>query len=230
MQHFSICATLAALSILTISGCGPAKDPAPTMNLADAETRLRSEKPGGDVFDDMVRVLQLDTAAQGALRQAFSARDDAFEAWIVGPDGQRLIALEAEMFAAVEAKNLNEVKRTTSQATPLRNALRALVSEHDEAIRSVLHPDQRIQWDGHLVADEMLVLMQPLGLAFEQAQAVENGGVTAVLQAMEAGQPNPKAAAFLELEKWVEERVLSPEQRAAYQDIKASNKLRSLSI
>ncbi len=43
-----------------------------------------------------------------------------------------------------------------------------------------------------------------------------------------AREPNPAAAGFLALEKKVESAVLTAEQRAAYEEVKKKNPLRSL--
>lgn len=222
---------LLALHTLLIAACAPgngATDPA--LDLASAEAGLREESGESAQPDEMVRVLGLDPAAASALREAFARRDAEVESWIGGERGQRLIRLEAEMFAAVEARKLDDVKRATAEATPLRDELRQLIADHETSILDSLGPERRVQWEGYEVARKMLDLMQPLELNFQQAQAIEQGGPAALAQAMRTGEPNPQAAAFLELEKWVEESVLTPDQRAAYQDIKASNKLRSLSI
>ncbi|MBX3179337.1 MAG: hypothetical protein KF886_18430 [Candidatus Hydrogenedentes bacterium] len=228
--HFAPALALLALSTLLNAACAPGKGDEPALDLASAEAGLREEGSGDAQPEEMARVLGLDPAAASALRDAFARRDAEVEAWIAGERGQRLIRLEAEMFAAVEARKLDDVKRATAEATPLRDELRQLIADHETSILDSLGPERRVQWEGYEVAKKMLDLMQPLELNFQQAQAIEQGGPAALAQAMRAGEPNPQAAAFLELEKWVEESVLTPDQRAAYQDIKASNKLRSLSI
>ena len=132
--------------------------------------------------------------------------------------------------AAVEAGDLTEVKRCTATGKPLREELRRLIEDHETAIMNTLTPDQQVQWQGYEVTRKMLDLMKPLNLGFDQAQAIEGAGPAAVNQAIAAGEPTPKAAAFLALEQWAEQSVLDEAQRTAYEAIKAENKLRSLGV
>lgn len=225
--HAACIAVLVAGVLL--AGCGPAGDE-PELDLAAAEADVRAKEARAGKLEDMQRVLDLDPATGEALQAAFAAGDEAVEDWIAGERGQQLIELEARMFAAVDARDLAEVRRTTAAAKPLRDELRALLADHEQAILDVLTPEQQVEWHGHEVSRKLLDLLKPLNLGFEQAQAIERSGAPAVSQAIDRGEPNPKAAAFLDLEKWVEDSVLDPEQRAAYQDIKSENKLRSLGI
>jgi len=222
-------AAFTLLIMLMYAGC--AQEVAlPELDLASAEANIRIHDLGGETYNDMVRVLNLDPGAMDALQMAFAERDEAVEQWLSGEKGQRLIQVEAEMVAAVEARNLEEVKRCTAAGRPLREEMCQLIEDHEAAILNTLTPDQQVAWQGYEVANKMLVLMTPLNLEIDQVQTIEGAGMPAVVQAMNQGQPNPKAAAFLALERWAEESVLYPEQREAYQDIKADHKLRSLSL
>jgi len=212
-----------------LAGCGGA-DKTPALDRAAAEANIRANDTGDEQYNAMTRVLALEPETVTALQAAFARRDEVVENWLAGEKGQRLIELEAQLFAAVEARSLAEVKRTTAAAKPLRNELRQLIQDHESAILGTLPPDKQVEWQGYEVSDQLLTLMKPLELGFEQAQAIEHAGAPAVGQCIQRGEPNPKAAAFLEVEAWVEERVLTPEQREGYQEIKSKNKMRSLGV
>ena len=207
-----------------LPGCAPAEEE-PALDLASAEANIRANDTGGEQYNAMVQVLALGPESAGTLQRAFADRDEAVEGWIQGERGQRLIELEAQMVAAANARDLAGVKRTTGEAKPLRNELRQLIADHEEAILGTLTSEQQVQWKGYEVSRKMLDLMKPLNLAFDQAQAIESAGAPAVFEAIQRGEPTPKAAAFLDLEQWVEGQVLDEAQRAKYQNIKSENKV-----
>jgi hypothetical protein len=215
---------------LLFFGCHPKNDSATTLDLEVEQRRIQAEVVKDEARDTMMRVMQPDPAQRSALDQAYTARDEAVGAWLAGEKGHRLIALEAKMRTAAKAKDLNGVRAATSQATPLRNELRELVASHQAAILDVFSPAQQLQWSGYEVASAMLALMEPLNLAPDQIAAIEQGGPSAVAQAMDRGAANPKAEAYLALEQWAKDAVLSAEQTAQYGSIKESKPMRSLSL
>ena len=220
-----------AIPMMLLSfGCQPTQDGATTLDVDAARQRIQAEAVKDDARDTMMRVMQPDPTQTAALDQAYTARNEAVGAWLAGEKGQRMIALEAEMRTAAEAKDLNGVRAATSQATPLRNELRELVASHQAAILDVFSPAQQLQWSGYEVASAMLELMAPLQLTPEQMAAIEGASIEAVARATQRGEPTPKAAAFLDLEQWAEDSVLNPEQWDGYQGIKDRNKMRSLGI
>jgi len=221
---------LLSMVLLFIAGCQPAADPEAEIDLAAAQAELEAEAARDDVRADMLRVLALAPGQADALNAAFDARDKALGDWIAGEKGQRLIALEAEMAARTRASDLDGVRNAIAQAKPLREELMGMVEQYQTAILDTLSYEQRVQWLGFQVSSKLLQLAEGLGLNGAQLAAIEQGGPSAVAQAIQRGEPNPKAAAFLELEKWVEESVLSPEQRAGYAAVKDKNKLRSLGV
>ena len=222
----SACMALAPAGML---GCAPQEE-GPALDLVSAETNIRTNDTGAEEYNEMAQVLRLDPAAMDRLGAAFAERDEAVERWIAGEKGQLLIETEARMMAAVEARDLAMLKQCTATGKPLRDELRRLIEDHETAIMNTLTPEQQVHWQGYEVTRKMLELMQPLNLGFDQAQAIEGAGPAAVHQAIAAGEPTPKAAAFLALEQWAEESVLDEAQRAAYEAIKAENKLRSLGV
>ena len=70
--------------------------------------------------------------------------------------------------------------------------------------------------------------MSSLTLSPEQENAIRSNAAAAFQAAQQRHEPNPMAAGFLDLESWVEQQVLSPQQHTAYQDVKKANPMRSL--
>lgn len=227
MRHIAA----AILSVLVIAGCQQQEE-----NTADSGDReaarasLEAEARQDSRQTQMVEVLQLDATQTSALNDAFSARDEAVGAWLKGEKGTELVSWEAEIKRAAREKKLGALRNATDQAKPLRDELRQLFATHEARIMDVLTPDQQIQWQGFEVSSKLLQLTEDLGLNAQQFAAIEQGGPAAVREAIQRGEPNPKAAAFLELERWMENSVLSEQQFNAYEAVKSDNKLRSLGI
>jgi hypothetical protein len=223
--------TIALIVLLLIPvGCQPGSQPEAALDVEGAEQQVRAEAQEDDVRDAMMRVIQLEPAQRTALEQAYMARDEEFGAWLEGEKGKRLVALEARMRIEAKESNLAEFRKVIAEATPLRNELIGMLKSHQQNILDTLSPSQQLQWAGYEVSSTMLELMVPLQLVPGQVSAIEGAAVEAVAQATQRGEPNPKAAAFLDLEQWVEESVLSAEQHDGYQDVKDANKMRSLGI
>ena len=194
------------------------------------EVELRSDTAWKSEHSEMVSVLGLNQTDSQRLQAAFEKREAEVGSWIKGERGVKLKKLEGELLMAFKKKDLAETKRIISMADPLRKELKRLVDSHEENILNALTPDQRIQWDGHKIAEKLLKLMDPLKLDVSQQQQIRNAAVDAIDQAIWSGQVNPRAAGYLELEMWAENEVLFDEQWEAYQDIKKKSPIRSLGI
>lgn len=216
------------VALLLFMGCDGPSSEVSAPSLAETRARVESEFQMDSELDQMNRVLSLDPTQSEALLAAYEKRDSEISAWLAGEKGQRLIALEADMARAAREQDLEGVRNATSQAKPLRMEIIMLIGDHEGAMRALLSEAQRDQWDGFQIAAEMLDLMEPLQLDGAQRSAIEAAGPQALTQARERGEVNPSAAAFLDLERWAEESVLSPEQRAGYGPIKSKHGLRSL--
>ncbi|MFH0793305.1 MAG: hypothetical protein V2A74_04660 [bacterium] len=180
-------------------------------------------------YEKMLQVLSLSEAEAIPLKAAFDEGDAAIQAW-QARHGSELQRLEEQMKSAAKSQNLAGVRDATSKAKPLRDELVQLARTHHEKILSSLSPGKRIQWDGYLLAEKLLELMQPLALRAEQRKAVADHAVAAARTVARAGQPgDTMAGAFLKLERSVEQEVLTPQQRADYGLIKKKHPLRSLS-
>jgi len=210
--------------------CVPVDEGPPAGEQEGVEAKLRAEAPSDEMRASMMAVLGLSGAEADAVSAAFEARDAAFETFLVGEQGQRLIALEAEMAVAARNQDLAGVRSTTQQATPLREALRKILRDGEQAILDELTPSQQIHWQGHEVSTRLLSTMEPLALTAEQRGVISQAGPEAVSQALNQGELNPSAAAFLALERWVESDVLNEEQRSRYETVKGKKGLRSLGI
>jgi hypothetical protein len=191
---------------------------------------LRSDTAWESEFDEMVSVLGLTSEESKYVRTAFEQREAEVGAWLKGGRGAELAQLEGQLKVAAESKNLSETKKIIAKAGPMRKELMGLINAHQANILGALTPERQVQWQGHEVAEKLLKLMASLALDATQRQYIQNGAVEAIAQARQAGQPNPKAAAFLELESWAENSVLSQAQQQAYQETKKKAPIRGLSF
>lgn len=181
-------------------------------------------------YDAMAAAVPLSADEASKLEQAFESFHADLAAWLDGPEGQRLMALEAEMKAAARGKDLAGVRAATGEARPLRDTFEQKIKAGQQALLDALTPENRARWKGHKLAAHLLELMEPLELSPQQRSAIESNAAAALAQAEARGEANPPAAAFLELERWAETQVLSPDQRSAYEGIKKGAPLRSLRI
>lgn len=215
------------VALLGILGC-TGESNSPSSEVPPVE--LRSDTAWESEYNDMVSVLGLSEDESQYLRAAFEQRETEGGAWLKGERGVRLAKLEGALKVAAKNKNLAETKRIISLAGPLRNELTGLLKTHEANILGSLSSDRQVQWQGHKVAEKLLGLMRPQSLDYTQEQYVRNGAVDAFARALQTGQINPSAAAFLELERWAEDAVLSEEQWQGYQDVKKKAPVRSLGI
>lgn len=178
----------------------------------------------------MVDVLALNESEAENLRWAFEDRDYAVAEYMESAEGRELVAEEASLRDAVNSRDLGGVRRITDSASDKRDRLREIVAEGNEGIRMALPESKRREWDAYRISSKLLSFAEPLGLTVEQELQIEEHAFTCIDAARAANKPNPMAAAFLALEKWSENTVLSPQQRSAYEEAKKSNPLRSLSF
>jgi hypothetical protein len=189
---------------------------------------LRSDTDWESQHTEMVSILALNPTDAQRLRTVFQARETELGGWIRGDRGAKLVELETALRAAATNSELTETRKFIAQATPLRREFEALAEGHETNILNALTPAQQNQWQGHQLAQKLLDLMAPLNLDPTQQEQIRAAATQAIAQAKQQQQPNPPAAAFLELEKWAEDNILNGNQRQAYAPIKQKNALRSL--
>jgi hypothetical protein len=192
---------------------------------------LRGDTSWESEHSEMVSVLTLDPADAQRLRAVFESREAELGGWITGERGTKLIELETELRDAATNSQLTETRLIIAQATPLRREFEALVNTHKTKILNALTPTQQKQWQGHQLAEKLLALMKPLILDPAQQQQIRTAAAQAITRhevAPKGIRDAPTAAAFLQLEQWVEEKILSQAQRQNYAPIKGKKALRSL--
>ena len=173
----------------------------------------------------MNAVLELSDQEQATLKAAFEARVEAVTQW--GTEKRAtLVKYEQQMKQAAKDRDLVGLRQAKAKAEPLRNELRELLKTHRSKIREALSPEYRFKWDAHQVSERILDLMQPLNLTDQQISQVQAKALSTVRASV--NQPNPQAAAYMELEQTVERNVLTAEQSQAFEEIKKKNPLRSL--
>ncbi len=176
-------------------------------------------------YAQMNAVLKLSDQEKAKLKAAFDARVEAVTQWWT-EKGAKLVQLERQMKRAAKARDLTGLGRITAKAGPLRNELRELLKTHESNILETLSPEYRLKWEAHQVSEKILNLMQPLNLSDRQISQVRTEAPSTVRASV--NEPNPKAVAYLKLERTVELSVLTAEQRQAFQEIKKKHPIRAL--
>ena len=204
----------------------------PQQSAVAGETQLATESDSSgepdnstSEFDEMVSVLKLADEERTQLRSAFEERDKIVGHWLA-EKGDELKRLEREMLEAAKSRDLPGVQRLTAQAAPLRNELRELIKAQQENIRKVLSKEHQRQWEAHELAEEFLELIDPLNPTEDQINQIR--AQAGRFLDVSSGEPNPVAAAYLKMEKWLETDVLTADQRQAFEKIKQRRPLRSL--
>lgn len=206
--------------------CGGTDNALSEAQLAEEqESRLRGWESH---FEEMSQALSLDEAERASLTGAFLERDDVLREWLEGPEGRRLIELEAQLADAAGSRDLSGVRAITSEASPLRRKFERLVADSEATLLSTLTPEQQRDWDTWRLSKKLLDLMEGIGLSEEQKLQIRERAFDFLAQAHGAGEPNPEAAAFLEFERWAQRSVLDSTQSGMYEEIKRENPLRSL--
>lgn len=215
--------------VLTIAVVGTGCDPASDSGAPQAAVPAIDEPPAWeDELYEMADALGLSIAEEDAVRAAYEARDAEVRAFMESERGRQLSEDEAALADATRARDLAAVRAITDRARDDRAELMRIVEDGKRRIRDALPEDKRVEWDAHRIASEMFEVMEPLELTSDQRWEIEAQAVTNVEAAIARNEPNPMAAAYLSLEKWAENAVLTPEQRQAYQSLKKENPLRSL--
>lgn len=178
-------------------------------------------------YEEMVAATSMPPSQQETLRQAFVQSYGELERAMAGEEGEKLVAEEQALREAAESRDLAAVRRITRQDKTQRQAFREKIGAKEDEILAVLTPAQHLQWDAHRISKELISLAGP-GLSEEQKGGIRGQAASFLQGAANRGEPNPMAAAFMDMEQWAEANVFTPEQRAAYQSVKQRHPLRSL--
>ncbi|MCK5805472.1 MAG: hypothetical protein KAI66_21755 [Lentisphaeria bacterium] len=216
--------------LLGLTGCKRKTDgkPDPAAQGQVPPKKVQSTPAWESEYDKMVSAIGLNQDESQCVRAAFEVREAEVGKWLKGERGVRLRQLEGEMKVAAKGGDLAETRRIISEAGGLRQELRKLLDSHQAKIMGSLTPEQQTHWCGHEIAEKLLDLMAPLKLDPEQQKRIREVAPRVVAKATRTGQANPRAAAYLELEKGVEIKVLTDVQREAYKGLKKTAPLRSL--
>lgn len=199
-------------------GDAPSQDDRSQAGSATDADRLPSPETAWTAeYEQMNAVLELSDQERVELKAAFEARAAAFTQW-QKEKGSDLDQFEQQMKQAAKARDLADLKRATAKATPLRNELREILKTHQSNIQEALSPKLRLKWEAHEVSELVLDLMQPLSLSDQQVAQVRTEALSTARAS--ADEPNPRAAAYLNLEQNVERSVLTAEQRQAFQELR----------
>ena len=184
----------------------------------------------GEEYEAIPSMLGLSPEESSAFAGQLDRLDATLRSWMQGEKGQQLMGLEAEIRTKTEEKDLPGLRAVIAQATPLRTEIRELIESSRNELLDSLGPEGRLKWEAHEVASGLLELMETLVLDATQEAQIRTNAIEQLRAALSKNEPNPKAASFLELERWVESRILSFEQRAAYEAVKKDNPMRSLGV
>ena len=176
----------------------------------------------------MVAVLELTPDEAWELKEAFDARTQKLTEWLNGPEGQALYAEQEALSKAVEDRDVQGVRAITRKATTERDKFQALIDSTEEDIRIALTRDQRIQWDAHRLTTKMFEVLADVPLTEFQKHAIREWAPTHVEMAMRGREPNPIASAYVSLEKEITNRLLTDDQRPAFEAANKKNPMRTL--
>ncbi|TWU11544.1 hypothetical protein CA54_03510 [Symmachiella macrocystis] len=177
-------------------------------------------------FQEMKTALALGKEDAEKLRAAFESTGQEIETWWTNK-GDELIKREAKIKQAVKERDLAGVKSATAAARPLRKEITELIKQRKQELLLVLPPESQTQWQAHQVADMFFDIAEELQLTDEQVEQVQAAALTAVESSTQ--ETNPRAAAYLKLEKSIEQSILEGGQIAKFETIKRNNPMRSLS-
>lgn len=184
----------------------------------------------GEKYEAIPSVLGMSASESAAFAEQLDHHDTTLRAWMEGEKGRQLMALDAEIRTKTEEKDLPGLRAVIAQATPLRTEIRGLIESSRNELLDSLGPEGRLKWEAYEVASGLLELMEPLALDATQEAQIRTNAIEQLRAAQSKNEPNPKAASFLELERFSESRILSPEQRDVYETVKKDNPMRSLGV
>lgn len=234
---------LALAALLILAACGsqpeeaaraaPARDQQPAAGpAAQAENEQPPlPEPGWrEDYDAMRTRLDLTADQAARLEAAFAAQTRALEAWW-SEHGSTLVRHEQDIKQAARSRNLAALRQASAQAKPLREEFRDIGgAQTRQALVEALPPAKRGQWDAvRLQLKFEKLTLDHFTLSPEQQQRAD---ALARQHAADA-DPDPSvdnrlAGPFLHFERALENEVLDPEQKSAYEKIKEENALRSL--
>ena len=177
------------------------------------------------VFAEMKETLELSADEQQQLEDTFQQQVEKLQAWYQ-QHGPRIAEGDRTAMKAARDRDLATLRKLKDEIVPLKQEATALHKEMDVAVLNSLSEANRFRWQGHRLAARFFELANSIQLTDEQRTQVGELAVAAARRTQ--NQTTPQAAGFLEMEKGIEAKVLNPEQRTAYQEIKDRNKLRSL--
>jgi pyoverdine/dityrosine biosynthesis protein Dit1 len=181
-------------------------------------------------YERMVTILNLNDAECARLKETFKAGDEAIKGWKSSGEGIKLVQLEKQMKKAAKNRNLREMKQLIGEAKPLRSFYKGIIKTHHENILKALSPDKRKQWNAYRLADELINLMEPLGLSDDQIRQIQRSALSSIEKTINQSNVQNKtmSRAYLNLTRTMENDVLTERQRQAYGQIKRKILIRSL--
>lgn len=213
-----------------LSGCGGASEDSTAP--ASGEASAQEGPPLGDFQDDyeqMVARLDLTAEESATLEAAWQQHLAQLEDWWA-QHGASLVAYEAELKQAASDSDLSDVRAAKAKADPLRKEFRALGRDGEVKVVMALSQEKRKAWD----AEQLIMKLEGLIAGRIELSDAQSASAKALAQEY-AAYANPDLAvqnrlaqSFLDFERELEKTVLTPDQRAIYEQMKDENKMRSL--
>ncbi len=219
---------IAMLLVVTLASCTDSDSSSPPEAVGVEGQDREPDKESWDweaEFQEMKTALALGKEDAAKLRAAFESTGQEIEKWWEVKGGE-LIEREAKIKQAVKERDLAGVKSATAAARPLRQEITKLIKQRKQELLLVLPPESQTQWQAHQVAGMFFDIADELQLTDEQVEQVQAAALTAVESSVQ--ETNPRAAAYLKLEKSIEQSILEQGQVAQFEAIQRKNPMRSL--
>lgn len=180
-----------------------------------AKKEMKKEKDTSGLkgyYAIMASVTGMDDAQKAQLKAKVDARDAALKAWDEA-NGEKVKQLSAASKAAQEAKDKAKVKQLTEEKKALVTERATLEKKHDEAIESLLTPEQKSKLAAHNVYTGTMGHYGKIKLTDEQKEKVRAMAAEVTPKLPAEGKPRKEAMTAF----WtkVDNEVLTPEQREA---------------
>ncbi len=175
---------------------------------------------GGDDYQQMEKVLALTGAELEKFREARKQRTAAYDFWLSTPQGQRYTRLSAELKAATDAANADQVKQLQRQYDLARKDEEAARREMRRRFTTAaLSPQQMQRWAGHMLYRTVLGRFSDANLS--DGQKREAYAICLLLAAQTPTQTafdkdpylKPQPELLARAEEAIDEFVLAEDQR-----------------
>lgn len=225
------CAGLLLLGSVSFLGC---TTPPPAPIPVEKHEEFNPLHTAEFTFEQMDAIVDFSDEERPAVEEAFEQAAKAYEAQRLKVDGdgtnpqrETLAQTQAKMEEAARKGDVTLMRSYEVKLRPGRQAMREVLLDSEKDILAALSSESLARWEGYLIVKKLQELTKPLGLSDEQVQQLRFWANESV--ANMSPELDRISAGFFHMESRMEEEMLTSDQRASYQQIKADNPRRGLS-